>query len=565
MLSLKRLVINSKLSRIFPSSRITITMNATDNVMESSTAAKRQLPQEEVNDRPNKQVKQDNNSLNTRLSRLRHGKGRPIPPAVLSKLSEEDVGLLENVTTSCTDLEKIKAAISLRIKHRLSIRLPEDNGDSTYYCDEVLRRVYPYQYLYQTYAKRRWIGRKLKDIMRLEFRDISDEQLKARFDDERVLVNGKVAPFDYILRDTDFICNRTHRHELPVLATPIKFIFRDQNILVIDKPPSVPIHPCGRYRHNSVLNILEKEYGMPDVKVVHRLDRLVSGVLIIALNSGRARALEEAIKNRNVQKEYVCRVAGEFPFDDKRNNGEIDVHEPLEIIPGKIGITVVLPEGKPSQTTFRRLNYNGKTSAVLCKPKTGRMHQIRVHLQYLGHPIVNDTLYNCDAFGPERGKGGRYGKTIRQLSADVVSRHRASTWLITDNTNDDFGTDGETPVDELEIKVDSGDGKLLTDSASQNKEIDERTVKFIDENERQETLAALDSYFTSQTLKDLQKKWPYEQERMIEDQTCRDCHAKYHDPPLRSLFLYLHALKYSGEGWSYESELPTWARESWEY
>lgn len=536
--------------------------------MDANSAKRSNPDHEEQVDRPTKQIKQDSELFQSRLRSLRHGKSRPIPSGVLNKLTEEDVDLLENVKTSCTDLSKIKAALSLRVKHRLSVRLPEDIDDSTYYCDGVLRRVYPYQYLYQTYAKRRWIGRKLRDVIRLEFREISDEQLKARFEGERVLVNGKTANYDYVLRDTDFICNRTHRHELPVLATPIKFIFRDQNILVIDKPPSVPIHPCGRYRHNSVLNILEKEYGMPDLKIVHRLDRLVSGVLIIALNTGRARALEDAIKNRNVQKEYICRVAGEFPINSESASGEVVVDQPLEIVPGKIGITVILPEGKPSQTTFKRLNFNGKTSAVLCKPKTGRMHQIRVHLQYLGHPIVNDTLYNCDAFGPERGKGGRYGKSIKQLSADVISRHRASTWLITDDVSSGIDEEFDQVVEGSVVVGDEKSATKETGSAefdSQRKQIDERTAEFIDEEERQETMAALGNYFTSESWKDLGLKWPLDVERLVKDKECRDCFSKYHDPPLRSLFLYLHALKYSGDGWSYESELPTWAQEGWKY
>lgn len=493
-----------------------------------------------------KQVKKENSSLEDRITSLKHGKGRPIPSSVVKHLSEEDVDLLENVKTSSTDLVKIKAAIQLRIKHRLSIRLPEDNNDSTYYCENGLRSVYPYSYLYQTYAKRRWIGRKLTDVLRQEFRDISDDQLKARFETDRILVNGRTANLEHIIKDSDFICNRTHRHELPVLGTPIKFIHEDKDVLVIDKPPSVPIHPCGRYRHNSIINILEKEYGKPGVKVVHRLDRLVSGVLIIALNSGRARTLEDAIKNRTVQKEYVCRVDGEFPVGANDEDGEITVDEPLEVIPGKISVTVVLPQGKPSVTTFKRLNYNGKTSAVLCKPKTGRMHQIRVHLQYLGHPIVNDTLYNCDAFGPERGKGGRYGKTVQQLSQDVISRHRASTWLITEDS-DLIDSDG---INELK---------------SNHCNPDDKTVSFINEDERVETLAALGNYFTDQSQKDFEDKWRVDPSKLVVDPSCRDCHDKFHNPPLRSLFLYLHALRYSGKDWAYESELPTWARADWGY
>lgn len=473
-----------------------------------------------------------------------HGKGRPVPQGVLKKLTPEEISLLENVKSSCTDLEQLKAAVKLRLKYRLSKRLPDDYNDSSYYVEGGLRRVYPYSYLYQSYAKRRWLDRRLKDILKQEFRDISDAQLKWRFQQLKVLVNGETVGFEYIVRDNDFIANLAHRHELPVLAAPIKFISRDKNMIVIDKPPSVPIHPCGRYRYNSVINILKKEHNLDNIKVIHRLDRLVSGVLLLATSSAKAHIMEDQIKNRDVQKVYVCRVAGEFPPD------EITVNQPLEIIPGKIGISVTMNGGKDSVTKFKRLNYNGKTSAVLCEPLTGRMHQIRVHLQYLGHPIVNDSLYNCDSFGPERGKGGKYGKSIKQLSDDVVAKHRASSWLISeDNDLVDYVEDEATKKD---------------DDGSEEKSIEE-VQQFVSEEEKQETMAALAHYFTNESCTDLEKKWQFKPEKLVKDPTCRDCVNKYYDPPMRQLFLYLHALKYSGADWSYESEMPVWGKDTWQF
>lgn len=490
----------------------------------------------------------DDNS-NSRFSNMTHGKGKLIPKRVFDKLTADDVHLIENIKTSCSDLEKIQAAIKLRRKNSLSIRLPEDDNDSTYFIENGLRKVYPYPYLYQTYAKRRWLGRKLKDVLKEEFRDITDEQLKLRFDSKFILVNGDPVQVDYVIKDNDFVANRNHRHELPVLATPIKIIFEDKDMLVIDKPPSMPIHPCGRYRHNSVVNILKKEYKFENVKVVHRLDRLVSGVLITAKNTGRANLLENMIKNRDVQKEYVCRVAGEFPLGESADDGYVTVDKPLETVAGKIGITVVHPEGKPSLTKFKRLNYNGKTSAVLCKPLTGRMHQIRVHLQYLGHPIVNDSLYNSDAFGPERGKGGKFGKTLKQLSNDVISLHRASSWLISDDND---------LIDLSEPQEEKGSSKNLPEPASE-------VAKFLSLEERNETMAALEHYFTNESCKDLEQKWKFDPKKLVEDPACRDCNSKFHDPPMRRLFLYLHAFRYAGTGWCYESEMPNWARDTWSH
>lgn len=90
--------------------------------------------------------------------------------------------------------------------------------------------------------------------------------------------------------------------------------------------------------------------------------------------------------------------------------------QPIETISHKIGICIVSPKGKASKTLFERLNYNNKSSTVLCKPETGRMHQIRVHLQYLGYPITNDSFYNSPSFGPNKGKGGDFGKSIEEVN-----------------------------------------------------------------------------------------------------------------------------------------------------
>ena len=77
--------------------------------------------------------------------------------------------------------------------------------------------------------------------------------------------------------------------------------------------PFLQVHPCGRYRHNTVVFILAKEYNLKNLRTIHRLDRLTSGLLMFGRNPRKARDMEQQIRNRQVLKEYVCRVEGEFP------------------------------------------------------------------------------------------------------------------------------------------------------------------------------------------------------------------------------------------------------------
>lgn len=109
--------------------------------------------------------------------------------------------------------------------------------------------------------------------------------------------------------------------------------------------------------------------------------------------------------------------------------------EPIEVVSYKIGVCRVSPKGKQCLTTFKKISSDGETSIVLCKPKTGRMHQIRVHLQYLGYPIVNDPLYNHTVFGPTKGKGGDIGdKTNDQLIQELIKIHTAENFIALDST-----------------------------------------------------------------------------------------------------------------------------------
>lgn len=159
------------------------------------------------------------------------------------------------------------------------------------------------------------------------------------------------------------------------------------------------MHACGKYFHNSVFGMLMLDHGFGNLHgaraaapvtsrlilrprarsaVIHRLDRLTSGLLLLGRSPGAAKRFSADIADRSVEKIYVSRVRGEFP------EGDISCDQPVLPASHVLGVCVVRADGKSALTTFRRLSFNGTTSVVECRPKTGRMHQIRVHLQYLG-------------------------------------------------------------------------------------------------------------------------------------------------------------------------------------
>ncbi|THH09086.1 hypothetical protein EW145_g2259 [Phellinidium pouzarii] len=263
-----------------------------------------------------------------------------------------------------------------------------------------LKKIPPYWYPYRTNAKARWFDREILEVISTEFRDRSVEYYRYALQSGVTTINGKIALPGTIIRNGD-----TLEHEPPVTSTPVEILHhdKDREFVIINKPGSIPVHAAGRYFKNSLVEILKDDFGFPNVYTVNRLDRLTSGLMIIALSADRARTLTSEFTSGTIRKEYVARVQGEFPVE------EITCEQPLLTVDRQMGLNIVHPEGKEAKTLFKRMHYDKitNTSVVHCRPLTGRSHQIRVHLQYLGHPIANDAVYaDAKIWGPLLGKSG---------------------------------------------------------------------------------------------------------------------------------------------------------------
>ena len=117
------------------------------------------------------------------------------------------------------------------------------------------------RFVYKTFSKGRWVGRALSEVFATEFASETPEYYAGAIADGRITVNGRAVGGEYAVRHNDQIAHEIHRHEPPVVASPIAVIFEDDDYLVVNKPSSIPVHPTGRYR--SVLASVYVVYGVP--------------------------------------------------------------------------------------------------------------------------------------------------------------------------------------------------------------------------------------------------------------------------------------------------------------
>ena len=182
---------------------------------------------------------------------------------------------------------------------------------------------------------------------------------------------------------------------LDVPDIDLEIVYEDDDCLVVIKPAGVLTHSKGAFNPEATVStfIRPKTEGMNDNRggIVHRLDRVTSGLLICAKNESALKWLQEQFSERNVEKVYMAVVSG-IP---ERPEAIIDM--PIERNPKKPQTFRVGPNGKKAKTQYKTIESNEKYSLIELKPSTGRTHQLRVHMSEIGHPIVGDVLYGGEA------------------------------------------------------------------------------------------------------------------------------------------------------------------------
>ena len=177
----------------------------------------------------------------------------------------------------------------------------------------------------------------------------------------------------------------------PDVNADIQIIHVDEDIVVVNKPAPIPMHPCGRFNRNSLLHILNLAFETKHLRIVHRLDSETTGVVVFARKGRIAKALFQQFSNNVVNKTYIAQVIGHPKLDSFEST------QPISDSPEESGRRKIDPEGLPAHTRFKTLLRNPDGTAIVqCTPVTGRTNQIRIHLSDLGHAICGDKIYSKD-------------------------------------------------------------------------------------------------------------------------------------------------------------------------
>ncbi|MBC8570053.1 RluA family pseudouridine synthase [Zongyangia hominis] len=231
-------------------------------------------------------------------------------------------------------------------------------------------------------------GRRLDDLLKREY-GLSSTVVKClKRAPDGITLDGEPARVIDRVRAGQSLCLRLpdERREMTPCFLPVPIPYEDEDFLVFDKPPHMPVHQAHEHQEETLANVwagvMGKRLGyVPVFHPINRLDKDTSGLVLCAKN-----ALCASLDPRQVEKRYTAIVTGVLS-----GTGVIDA--PIGMLPGSKVLRCVRPDGSRARTHYESLCTNGVYTLVQCRLETGRTHQIRVHMVHLGHPLAGDELY----------------------------------------------------------------------------------------------------------------------------------------------------------------------------
>lgn len=240
------------------------------------------------------------------------------------------------------------------------------------------------------------------------YKVLSRTAIKRLLEEEKIHVNGKVEKTSYKVKNGDNIeieIPEAKETKLEAQNIPVPVIYEDKDIIVVNKPKGMVVHPANGNPDGTLVNAilamckgsLSGIGGEIRPGIVHRLDKDTSGLLIVAKNDEAHIKMSKQIQDRKVEKRYIALVRGNVPDD------EATIDMPIARSKVDRKKMAVDKNGKEAVTHFKVLKRYGNYTLLEIKIDTGRTHQIRVHMSYIGYPVVGDSVYSSgkNEFGVE--------------------------------------------------------------------------------------------------------------------------------------------------------------------
>lgn len=227
--------------------------------------------------------------------------------------------------------------------------------------------------------------------------ELSRSQANEEIKKGAVLVNGQAKKAKYTVQEGDVITYEVPQEEIldyQAEDIPLEIVYEDDDVAVVNKPQGMVVHPSAGHASGTLVNALMYHVknlssinGVVRPGIVHRIDKDTSGLLMVAKNDQAHQALAEELKDKKSLRKYIAIVHGNLPND----RGMIEA--PIGRSEKDRKKQAVTAKGKPAVTRFQVLERLGDYSLVELTLETGRTHQIRVHMAYIGHPVAGDPLY----------------------------------------------------------------------------------------------------------------------------------------------------------------------------
>lgn len=272
-----------------------------------------------------------------------------------------------------------------------------------------------------------FVGERIDKFLSCRLEEVSRSYIQKLIKEGHVSVNGKPVKANYKLGAGDEICVEIPEAKEPDILPeniPLDILYEDQDILVVNKPKGMVVHPAAGHYSGTLVNALmyhckDSLSGINGVMrpgIVHRIDMDTTGSLLVCKNDEAHRILAEQLKEHTIRREYHAIVYGNI----KEDTGTVDA--PIGRHPtDRKKMSINHKNGKRAVTHYEVLERFGNFTYICCRLETGRTHQIRVHMASLHHPLLGDEVYGPSSRPPFSGLKGQV------LHAKILGIHHPST------------------------------------------------------------------------------------------------------------------------------------------